>query len=287
MDLITNSILSWGFLCESPFIFLFKEVIKVPEKMLNTRIQQKHDIEVNWLKAVNFIPKIGEIIVYDPDESHAAARVKIGDGVKTVIELAFIDDAVMNELHVVAKTGSWNDLEDKPFYEEGFEITWDGNPEGLTQLPDMGSTLRFYKVSDSVLSKSDLIGAEAVGVNGDESVTRIISEQDIEELGSGIMLNVQDAIICVTTDFSDDSSIPPLNLEKGIYFNYDPHGIYTASLKKTNIKVIDEKFIPETIARTPNDDEIVLTLLEANALPAILDDSGALMTDEAGNILLV
>lgn len=63
------------------------------EKMLNTRIQQKHDIEVNWSKAVNFIPKIGEIIVYDPDENHAAARVKIGDGVKTVVELAFIDDA--------------------------------------------------------------------------------------------------------------------------------------------------------------------------------------------------
>ena len=56
------------------------------EKMLNTRVQQKHDIEVNWLKAVNFIPKIGEVIVYDPDENHAAARVKVGDG-KTVVSL--------------------------------------------------------------------------------------------------------------------------------------------------------------------------------------------------------
>lgn len=68
------------------------------EKMLNTRIQQKHDIEVNWSKAVNFIPKIGEVIVYDPDENHAAARVKIGDGVKTVVELAFIDDAAKTAL---------------------------------------------------------------------------------------------------------------------------------------------------------------------------------------------
>jgi hypothetical protein len=33
-----NSILSWGFLRESPFIFLFKEVIEMSEKMLNTRI---------------------------------------------------------------------------------------------------------------------------------------------------------------------------------------------------------------------------------------------------------
>lgn len=68
-------------------------MIYLSEKRLNSRIVQKHDIEVNWLKAVNFIPKIGEIIVYDPDENHAAARVKIGDGVKTVVELAFINDA--------------------------------------------------------------------------------------------------------------------------------------------------------------------------------------------------
>lgn len=68
------------------------------EKTLNSRIILKHDIEVNWSNSTNFIPKIGEIIVYDPDENHAAARVKIGDGTKTVIELAFIDDAAKEVL---------------------------------------------------------------------------------------------------------------------------------------------------------------------------------------------
>ena len=59
------------------------------EKTLNTRIQQKHDIELNWNKAINFIPKIGEIIVYDIDENCTYERFKIGDGVKTVVELPF------------------------------------------------------------------------------------------------------------------------------------------------------------------------------------------------------
>ena len=68
------------------------------EKMLNTRIQQKHDIEVNWSKAVNFIPKIGEVIVYDPDENYAAARVKIGDGVKTVVELPLLVSRLTGKL---------------------------------------------------------------------------------------------------------------------------------------------------------------------------------------------
>ena len=64
------------------------------EKTLNTRIQQKHDIEANWLKAVNFIPKVGEVIVYDIDETHTTPRMKIGDGVKNINELEFMGDFV-------------------------------------------------------------------------------------------------------------------------------------------------------------------------------------------------
>ena len=64
------------------------------EKTLNSRVIHKHDTEVNWSNTTNFIPKIGEIIVYDPDKDYAAARVKIGDGIKTIVELAFIDDAM-------------------------------------------------------------------------------------------------------------------------------------------------------------------------------------------------
>jgi hypothetical protein len=37
------------------------------EKQYIVRQQQRHDIETNWEKAVNFIPKAAEIIVYDPD----------------------------------------------------------------------------------------------------------------------------------------------------------------------------------------------------------------------------
>ena len=35
------------------------------EKKINSRIQQKHDVAANWAKATNFIPKKGEIIIYD------------------------------------------------------------------------------------------------------------------------------------------------------------------------------------------------------------------------------
>lgn len=60
------------------------------EKMFNTRIQHKHDIEANWKKATGFIPKEGELVIYDADENCSYTRTKIGDGVTNVNDLAFV-----------------------------------------------------------------------------------------------------------------------------------------------------------------------------------------------------
>lgn len=60
------------------------------DKKINTRIIHKHDIEENWLKAINFIPQKGEIIVYDIDGSYTYSRIKIGDGVTPVNNLPYV-----------------------------------------------------------------------------------------------------------------------------------------------------------------------------------------------------
>ena len=67
------------------------------EKILNARIVHKHDTELNWSKATNFIPKQGEIIVYDIDTTYAYERMKIGDGKTVVSALPFVDDAVLTK----------------------------------------------------------------------------------------------------------------------------------------------------------------------------------------------
>lgn len=59
------------------------------EKELKARIVHKHDTEANWNKAINFIPKESEFIVYDMDDTHNYFRLKIGDGVTDVINLPF------------------------------------------------------------------------------------------------------------------------------------------------------------------------------------------------------
>ena len=58
-------------------------------KELKSRIIHKHDIEKNWNRATTFIPKQGEIIVYDIDENNTVERFKIGDGTTLAIELPF------------------------------------------------------------------------------------------------------------------------------------------------------------------------------------------------------
>lgn len=69
-------------------------------RQLNTRVQLKHDIEQHWTtagKAANpFIPKPGEVIIYDPDSNYSEPRFKVGDG-STAVHLlpfstTFVDD---------------------------------------------------------------------------------------------------------------------------------------------------------------------------------------------------
>lgn len=58
------------------------------EKTLNSRLIMKHDSSANWAKATSFVPKKGEIIIYDGSGS-TASKFKIGDGSTTVVNLPF------------------------------------------------------------------------------------------------------------------------------------------------------------------------------------------------------
>ena len=64
------------------------------QKRMYGRSVQKHDVQSNWEKAVNFIPMAAEIIIYDRDENHNYERLKIGDGVTLVNELSFYNEII-------------------------------------------------------------------------------------------------------------------------------------------------------------------------------------------------
>lgn len=88
------------------------------KKTLNTRMRQKSDIEFNWLKAINFTPLAGEIIVYAAETAEdnlpegrttpiSYPRMKIGDGETNVNDLPFITDAISQKSQVQIIT--WED----------------------------------------------------------------------------------------------------------------------------------------------------------------------------------
>jgi hypothetical protein len=210
------------------------------EKRIVGRVVQKHDIEANWLKATNFTPMQGEVIVYDIDENYDYERIKIGDGVHNVNDLLFY-------------AGSWEDLTDRPFWSEGPTIVeWDGNTDGLTVSSD-GTA---YRVSDLKPSSTEIIGGKLTFRNG--SVVEITS--DIIE-GEGYIVSIYYGTIYINTTNGSayDASIGVTLSEPGIYFQKNSYNqIVSFSYGDEIIYQLDEKFIPDNIARISDIPEQVI-----------------------------
>lgn len=287
------------------------------EKMLNTRIQQKHDIEVNWSKAVNFIPKIGEIIVYDPDDNHAAARIKIGDGVKTVIELDFIDDAVKNALfkeidmvdekvealgqlvgdasipeqieEALLKTqADWNEsdknhpayVKNRTHYDSRVVLEWDGDDSEKIIAKDSANRFNYVKISDMVIGKEPLpYTIHFAAIDGSNLKYDISAFETIDD-----HIDFAGYAVCIlkddlTLDWDGVGSYITFP-EKGFYFTKNKV-FYVNKLEFGKLKQLDPKFIP-----TATEDQLINLLMEIDAFPAMTDKNGSVFTHN-DSILLI
>lgn len=92
-------------------------------KTVKSRIIHKHDTAANWLKGASFVPKQGEIIVYDIDADHDYERFKIGDGKTAVNSLPFAGG------DVAAST-----LEDAKAYTDAEIAEWVGDKTVAAQV---------------------------------------------------------------------------------------------------------------------------------------------------------
>lgn len=128
------------------------------EKKITSRIQQKHDVAANWAKATNFIPKKGEIIIYEAEynasgEETQAVRFKIGDGSKTVNNLPF----------AVIDYGSDIETLDQ-------KVT--NNSNEISKIKDGSTQVASAKISESaflLLNSLKIIGRETVGAGDNEN----------------------------------------------------------------------------------------------------------------------
>lgn len=67
---------------------------------MKKQLTLKHDIAANWAKAVNFIPKLNELILYDGILENGVyielPKLKMGDGKTKLNDLPFIEAANSN-----------------------------------------------------------------------------------------------------------------------------------------------------------------------------------------------
>ena len=117
-------------------------------KTYQGRIVQKHDSSANWAKATNFIPLKGEIIVYDD-----LNKIKIGDGTTKVNDLDFINDN--DALAIIAKTGNYNDLKDKPTI-----------PTKISDLNDDVVSGKYLPLTGGTMTGNLKVGSASLDTNG-------------------------------------------------------------------------------------------------------------------------
>lgn len=117
------------------------------EKIINTRIIQRHDTEENWNSVPDFIPKQGELIVYD-----GLNKFKIGDGVSTIINLPF---STM-DLDAVPTKDSENGVTSGGVYNE---IIKKVNSLGIVSGVVDYNGINIYLISDEVAYREVILNA--------------------------------------------------------------------------------------------------------------------------------
>lgn len=67
---------------------------------MKARVSQLNKTEQEWKAFSEWVPLAGEIVVYNPDTVHKYARIKIGDGKRTLPDLEFTVLAAAEDLLV-------------------------------------------------------------------------------------------------------------------------------------------------------------------------------------------
>ena len=155
------------------------------EKTINARMQMKTDTALNWSKAINFIPKKGEIIIYEADSDYGYERMKIGDGSTKVNDLPFV---------IGAKDWNQNDPTASDYIKNrpgGYTVNYPAiNIELDGVIGDRVSvdivSMKYVKVSDEIPKVEQLVGGKVTFSGGGESGTLTIDDKSIKKFGDSI-----------------------------------------------------------------------------------------------------
>ena len=171
--------------------------------------------------------------------------------------------------------------------------TFDGNLDAWAgEKVDLnGNGAMYYlKLSDDVPSLTDFVGCTQIAVDDGVSTSITIPEDSTDwyaDAGHG--LYVTNAFVLVTEVVDGFPMSPGLwaicKLVDGVVVSYTVQ----ASYKKASgeLKQLDEKYIPDTIMRTPTEDDALELVAELGLAEPMTDDEGKVLTDENGILFIL
>lgn len=163
-------------------------------------------------------------------------------------------DSIVGTMSAVQSDYAQNDstqpdyIKNRPFYREGYSYEWNGTtPDETKKISGSDSRFYFYKISDSTMAVSNLVGAKATMQSGS---SLLITEASIKTYGNGsfayLWSNYELIFVCVEAG-SFDTALGKVELTPGLWFLNG--GFYVAKLEKdAGIKQIDNEFIPKATA---------------------------------------
>ena len=198
---------------------------------------------------------------------------------------------------------SWNDLKDKPFYEESKTLLeWDGDTTGHETIDLAGTTYVHLEMTGSI---EDVVGSTLTIVAGDETLSTVLEGEyaPVKINENGTLYSIEPVYIFIVLEDNvqiveggETTTFP----YAGWYVMHpDVFGGYFSSIVKTVIKRIDNKFLPTVCGKTADAEGNIS--LEASDVGAaklfvvtetsdgVVDKSGEQIRDAylAGNVVIL
>lgn len=246
------------------------------EKNIKSRIVHKHDTAENWSKAVNFIPKQGELIVYDIDSTYDYERIKIGDGVTKVNSLPFANDKII--VDNALSSSSENPVQNKVVN------------TAISSLQTLvGDTTVAAQISDAVASKADKTHTHNYAGSSSAGGAAKVSESDIGITTEGTGSAYTATVSGITA------------LTAGVSFVMIPHVVSTSTAPTLNVNGLGAKSIKRRLSSLSTSAQVGYTatwltkgvpfrvtydgtqwIVEGLTKPAVADLHGTLAVDKGG-----
>ena len=235
---------------------------------LKVRVQHKHDIEANWDKASNFVPRDGEIIIYKADENNTAARIKIGDGKTSVNNLPFFKgeySGINGDYTIPDWNASENEegyIKNRTHYEEKTILF----PSSYVEVTEEGSGSYYGELSSTVLEENQTY---FVVFNNKkyECIAKKIEGQEVILLGNGILCGYEEA------GNNEPFGCDYYPGDGTFYLNVKEQGIYQLEIfNNYSLITLDDRFISENIARKNDIPTEIASLIDDEAHRTVTDE---------------